>query len=81
MSIKAELTQLLAELERLDKEYEFCKSRALHHYDGARAGNMTALLMYHGARERMQEIERRALTIDARITDLESIYSVGGAKR
>lgn len=61
MNIKAELTQPLAKLERQDKEYELCKSRAIHHYDGARAGDVTALLMYHGARGSMQGIERRAL--------------------
>lgn len=81
MSIRSELTQLLTELEQLDREYEFAKSRAIHHHTIAQTGNMTSILMYNGARGRMQEIERRALAIDARITDLENIYNIGGIRK
>ena len=54
---------LARELDRLNREYERARDRALFHDDGTARGDFASAVFYQGAVSRMEEILAQMITI------------------
>ena len=68
-----ELTLLLTALEQIEREHAFARKRCMHHMEKMLSGDRWAWIFYHGARQRIAELEERANIIKKRIGEIELV--------